>query len=157
MSEIRIRLDATHFRQLVAGKVVEISWDNALPRPGSSAADRLRSAVDAHPIKIILADIGWDVMAEAIYAAMDANIDEPPDIMGAGPAARMYTREASQRAADRISYAREVVEAAHRARAAIDNDPVRFYRDPDGPFAELWKALEAHDAVGAGDGAGNKK
>lgn len=136
MSEIRLRLEEEHFRQLVAGKTVKIPWDEGNGRE--------------YPIKIILEDIGWDRMAQAIYDAMDANIDDEPDIMGAGPAARMYTRAASQRAVDRIQRAREVVEVARKAREAINADPLRFIRDPDGPLEDLWKALEAHDAVGAG-------
>jgi hypothetical protein len=60
-----------------------------------------------------------------------------------------YTREKSQQIVDRIQRAREVVEAARKARAAIDHDPVRFIRAPDEPLEDLWKALEAHDAVGS--------
>jgi hypothetical protein len=73
----------------------------------------------------------------------NADSDYGLDIMGAGLAAKKYTREAAQRVADRIQLAREVVEAARKTRAAFINQS-----DPNGPLAELWKALEAHDAVG---------
>lgn len=57
---IRIRLDEEDFRRLVKGEVVE------------------QKLADGHAgaVRVILADIGFDVMAEAINDAMRA--DEPP-------------------------------------------------------------------------------